>query len=218
MKKIFKLALHESHIWYKLFLGFCSIFYTCGMLLNDSNETVNEDIFGTVLILIGCNTILDVVIMCVNGNSDIKLLKTLPLTSGNITDTFAVSTYMGVPIISLGVSVWHIVFGKAYMIPYFVCAFMISAAFGTVIMPLLVSEPCVMSGARRFTPRNVSLSLILIFASVAAGTLLCLKGYKNSCFVVEDVPMLIGIFAACIVLSMIITAVYRKKVKYRTAG
>lgn len=212
MKKIFKLALHESHLWYKLFVGFLSICYTCGILLNGLRDV------GSILTLVGCHTVLGAILMCANGNADLKLFKILPLTSGNITDIFAVSAYMGVPVISVGVSVWHIVFGKAYMIPYFVCAFMISAAFSTVLMPLLASEVNVRFGERKFTARNLILSLILMFGSAAAGTVLCLKGYKNGCFVAGDVPMLLGIFAACIVLSLIVTAVYRKKVRYNTAG
>ncbi|MDE6747132.1 MAG: hypothetical protein K2J72_10960 [Oscillospiraceae bacterium] len=215
MKKIFKLALHESHLWYKLFLGFLSICYTCGILLRDSSEM--EDV-GTILVLAGCNTMLGTILMCANGNADLKLLKILPLTSGNITDIFAVSAYMGVPVMSLGISVWHIIFGKAYMIPYFVCAFTISAAFSTVLMPLLASEVDVRFGERKFTARNLILSLILMFGSAAAGTVLCIKGYRNGSFVAGDVPMLLGIFAACIVLSLIVTAVYKKKIRYNTAG
>ena len=215
MKKIFKLALHESHLWYKLFVGFLSICYTCGILLKDSSELVDV---GTIFVLAGCNTVLGAILMCANGNADLKLFKILPLTSGNITDIFAVSAYMGVPVMSVGVSVWHIVFGKAYMIPYFVCAFTISAAFSTVLMPLLAFEVDVRIGERKFTVRNLVLSLILMFGSAAAGTVLCLKGYKNGCFVGGDVPLLLGIFAACIVLSLIVTAVYRKKIKYNTAG
>lgn len=212
MKKIFKLALHESHLWYKLFVGFFSICYTCGILLNGLGDV------GSIFTLVGCNTVLGAILMCANGNADLKLFKILPLTSRNITDIFAVSAYMGVPVMSVGVSVWHIVFGKAYMIPYFVCAFTISAAFSTVIMPLLASEVNVRFGERKFTARNLVLSLILMVGSAAAGTVLCLKGYKNGSFVVGDIPMLLGIFAACIVLSLIVTAVYRKKVKYNTAG
>lgn len=215
MKKIFKLALHESHLWYKLFVGFLSICYTCGVLLSDPNELGDV---GTIFVLVACNVMLGAVLMCANGNADLKLFKILPLTSGNITDIFAVSAYMGVPVISVGVSVWHIVFGKAYVIPYFVCAFTISAAFSTVLMPLLASEADVRFGERKFTVRNLVLSLILMFGSAAAGTVLCLKGYKNGGFVAGDVPMLLGIFAACIVLSLIVTAVYRKKIKYNTAG
>lgn len=215
MKKIFKLALHESHLWYKLFVGFLSICYTCGILLKDSSEL--EDV-GMILVLAGCNTVLGAILMCANGNADLKLLKIMPLTSGNITDIFAVSAYVGVPVMSVGISVWHIVFGKAYMIPYFVCAFMISAAFSTVLMPLLASEVDVRFGERKFTVRNVVLSLILMFGSAAAGTVLCLRGYKNGSLVGGDVPMLLGIFAACIVLSLIVTAVYRKKITYRTAS
>lgn len=215
MKKIFKLALHESRLWYKLFVGFLSICYTCGILLRDSSEL---DDVGMILVLAGCNTMLGAIIMCANGNADLKLLQILPLTSGNITDIFAVSAYMGVPVISLGISVWHIIFGKAYMIPYFVCAFMISAAFGTVLMPLLASEVDVRFGERKFTARNLILSLILMLGSAAAGTVLCLRGYKNGSLVAGDVPMLLGIFAACIVLSLIVTAVYRKKITYRTAS
>ncbi|MBD5146544.1 MAG: hypothetical protein HDT21_11650 [Ruminococcus sp.] len=215
MKKIFKLALHESHLWYKLFVGFLSICYTCGILLKDPGEPGDV---GTIFVLVGCNVVLGAILMCANGNADLKLFKILPLTSGNITDIFAVSAYMGVPVMSVGVSVWHIVFGKAYMIPYFVCAFTISAAFSTVLMPLLASEVDVRFGERKFTVRNLILSLILMFGSAAAGTVLCLRGYKNGCFVGGDVPMLLGIFAACIVLSLIVTAVYRKKIKYNTAG
>lgn len=215
MKKIFKLALHESRLWYKLFVGFLSICYTCGILLRDSSEL---DDVGMILVLAGCNTMLGAILMCANGNADLKLLKILPLTSGNITDIFAVSAYMGVPVMSLGISVWHIIFGKAYMIPYFVCAFMISAAFSTVLMPLLASEVDVRFGERKFTARNLILSLILMLGSAAAGTVLCLKGYKNGGFAAGDVPMLLGIFAACIVLSLIVTAVYRKKIRYNTAG
>lgn len=214
MKKIFKLALHESHLWYKLFLGFLSICYTAGVLLKDPSEMGDV---GSILTMIGCYMILGTVVMCANGNADMKLLKILPLTSGNITDIFAVSAYMGVPVMSLGFSVWHIIFGKAYMIPYFVCALTISAAIGTVMMPLLASEPVTVSGARRFPTRNFILVLILMFGSAAAGTVLCFKGYKNGCLVGGDVPMLLGIFAACIVLSLIVTAVYRKKITYRTA-
>ncbi|MBD5139114.1 MAG: hypothetical protein HDT24_07385 [Ruminococcus sp.] len=215
MKKIFKLALHESHLWYKLFVGFLSICYTCGILLKDPGELGDV---GTIFVLVGCNVVLGAILMCANGNADLKLFKILPLTSGNITDIFAVSAYMGVPVMSVGVSVWHIVFGKAYMIPYFVCAFTISAAFSTVLMPLLASEVDVRFGERKFTVRNLVLSLILMFGSAAAGTVLCLRGYKNGCLVGGDVSMLLGIFAACIVLSLIVTAVYRKKVKYNTAG
>lgn len=214
MKKIFKLALHESHLWYKLFVGFLSICYTCGILLKDSSGLAYV---GTIFVLVGSNTMLGTILMCVNGNSDLKLLKILPLTSGNITDIFAVSAYMGVPVMSLGVSVWHIIFGKAYVIPYFVCAFMISAAFSTVLMPLLASEVKVRFGERKFTARNLILSLILMFGSAAAGTVLCLRGYKNGSFAAGDVPMLLGIFAACIVLSLTVTAVYRKKIRYNTA-
>ncbi|MCM1023170.1 MAG: hypothetical protein NC395_03835 [Prevotella sp.] len=213
MKKILKLALHETAPWYKLLLGFLSICYTVGALLNDSEDFGN---IGTTFVLIGCYIILGTVVMCANGNADLKLLKTLPLTNGNITDIFALSAYMGVPLMSLGISVWHIIFGKAYMIPYYICGLTVCAAFGTVMIPLLATDVSVHGAGNKINVRSFVLSLLMMFGSAAIGTVLCFKGYKQGCLAAEDVPLLLGIFAACIVLSLAVTAVYRRKIKYST--
>lgn len=210
MKKIFKLALHETAPWYKLLLGFLSICYTTGVLINDPEEFGDV---GTSFTMIGYHMILGTVLMCANGNTELKLLKTLPLTNGNITDIFSLSAYMGVPLMSVGISVWHIIFGKAYMIPYYICTHTVSAAFGTVLIPLLASDA--MSVGNKLNARSLIPALLVMFGSAAIGTVLCFRGYKNGCLG-GDGPLLLGIFAACIVLSLIITAVYRKKVRYST--
>ncbi len=217
MKKIFRLArlaLHETSPWYKLFWGFLSICWTSIVLLDDASEIGGA---GSVMALFGFNVLMGTMIMCAIGSSDIKLLKVLPLTSGNITDIMAVSAYIGVPIMSVGVSVWHIIFGKAYVIPYIICAFAVSAAFGTATMPLTI-RPVGEAGARKFTFWEIVLVIVCLAVPAAIGTILCLRGYKNGCIPTGDIPMLIAVFIGCIALSLIVTAVYRKKVRYWSAG
>lgn len=214
MKKIFKLSLNESHLWYKFFMGIISVCWYSPLLLNEPGESTN---IGEAFMMIGSLAFMCTLIMCMQGNYNIKFLKTLPLTSRNITSIFVLSTYMGVPAMLSGVSAWCIIMGKPYMIPYYFCALTVSAALGTVLMPLLV-KPVNESGVRKAGFREIAFTLVIMLGGVAAGTVLCLKGYRNARFVSGDIPMLAAVFAACIVLTLVITAVYRKKLNYRIAA
>lgn len=214
MKKIFKLAMKESHLLFKFFMGIISICWYAPLLLNEPGESAN---IGDVFMMIGSLSIMVTFIMCIQGNYNIKFLKTLPLTNRNITSIFAISTYLGVPVMLIGISVWCIIMGKPYMIPYYFCALTVSAALGTVLVPLLV-KPVNEAGVRKAGFREIAFTIVIMLGGIAAGTVLCLKGYRNARFVSGDIPMLIAVFAACIALTLGITAVYRKKLSYWIAA
>lgn len=212
--KIIRLAFYETHIWYKLFIGILSVCWYSPLLLGDPGEAMPD--VGEILMMFGGLAVMDTIIMCLQGNANIKFFKTLPLTNGNITDIFTLSSYMGVPPMMLGVSAWYLIAGKPYMIPYYLCALTISAALGTVMIPLFV-KPVGESRVRKMTFWEVVLTFTFMFGGIAAGTVLCLRGYRSGCLPAGDVPILIAVFAGCIVTSLIAAAVYKKKVRYRTA-
>lgn len=212
--KIVRLAFRETHVWYKLLMGILSVFWYSPLLLGDPGEAITS--VGEILMMFGGLTIMGTLIMCLQGNANIKFFKTLPLTNVDITDIFILSSYMGVPPMMAGVSAWYLIASKSYMIPYYLCALTISAAFGTVMMPLL-AKPAGETGIRKTTFWSVALTFTFMFGGSAAGTVLCLRGYRSGCLPAGDVPILIAVFAGCIVVSLIAAAVYRKKVRYRTA-
>ena len=212
--KIVRLAFRETHVWYKLFIGILSVCWYSPLLLGDPGEALPD--VGEILMMFGGLAVMGTIIMCLQGNANIKFFKTLPLTNGNITDIFTLSSYLGVPPMMVGVSAWYLIAGKPYMVPYYLCALTISAALGTVMIPLLV-KPAGETGVRKATFGNVALTLTFMLGGVAAGTVLCLRGYRSGCLPAGDVPRLIAVFAGCIAASLIAAAVYKKKVRYRTA-
>lgn len=211
--KIVRLAFRETHVWYKLLMGILSVCWYSPLLLGAPGDMPDV---GEILMMFGGLAVMDTLIMCMQGNANIKLLKTMPLTNGNITDIFILSIYMGVPPMMVGVSAWYLIAGKPYMVPYYLCALTVTAALGTVMIPLLV-KPAGETGVRKATFGNVALTLTFMLGGVAAGTVLCLRGYRSGCLPAGDVPMLIAVFAGCIAASLIAAAVYKKKVRYRTA-
>lgn len=213
--KIVRLAFRETHIWYKLFIGILSVCWYSPLLLGDPGEAIPD--VGEISMMFGGLAVMGTLIMCIQGNGNIKLFKVLPLTSGNITDIFTLSSYMGVPPMMVGVSAWYIIAGKPYMIPYYFCALTISAALGTVMIPLFV-KPTGETRVRKVTFWEVVLTLTFMFGGTAAGTVLCLRGYRSGCLPKGDTLMLAGILAACAALSLTAAVVYKKKVRYWTAA
>jgi len=85
--KIVRLAFRETHVWYKLLMGILSVFWYSPLLLGDPGEAITS--VGEILMMFGGLTIVGTLIMCLQGNANIKFFKTLPLTNVDITDIFA---------------------------------------------------------------------------------------------------------------------------------
>ncbi len=219
--KNFKLSFLESHILMKFLLSAFLMFFTgCSMLLE--NETP-EDFYNVFTVYAFNIVAISYCCFVSNLSLNIKFYKALPLKSSDITAVNALSTLMGAGAFLLGASAVLALCGKAFLIPYYAAAMFIYAAISLAVMPLMFKTN--KFGADAINAANEkSLRRRTVIAILGAigfpllggipGTVICVRGWKAGTFLMSDLPMLLTVCAVCIIVSVAVTLIYKKKIPY----
>jgi len=217
--KNLKLAFLESHVFIKLLLA--ALWILCiHMDFLTGGEDMNG-VFGTIqlftfnIVLVSYNVML---LMFTN----LKLFKTLPLKSGDITVIAVLNSLISTLLFLAVVSVAFAVSGNGFAIPYYAGALLFSGLFTAATLPLIFWKTKYGTEAMReaeekpkgHTAKVVTLAIVICVAAAIPGTLLCLRAWRSAGQLMSDIPMLLAVYIGCIGAAAILTLIYRSKIKY----
>lgn len=181
----------------------------------DKAEQLSESVIsvsGTV----GYSAFLCMVMILLVGQGFVKipLFKSMPLKKNDIADVIILDVLISVLVIVL-CQLLCVGFMNISALPYFICAYATQLAFSMVLMPIYMKNKSMYTNAslleddklrKRTMRRGAFLGIGYLAVSGTASALILIRGIKV-CDPVSDLPLLLGIFAASVLMYCILTAV-----------
>ena len=148
------------------------------------------------------------------GFVKIPFFKSMPLTKNDIIDAIILDILISLLVVVL-CQVLCIGIINISAVPYFICAYAAQFAFSMVLMPIYMKNKNLYTNVafaedeksrKSMIRRGALVGLGYLSVSGTAAVLIIFRGIKF-CDPVADLPMLLGIFAASVLMSCILTAV-----------
>ncbi len=220
MKK-FKLAFLDSHLLVKLLLAAFWIFCTHAPFLSGRE---NFDRSSEITQLYTINIVMFSYDFMVFAFTNLKLYKTLPLKSSDITVTVTIGSHISALVFFAAISLLLAAFGNWFVIPYYGAAMIFTDTFTAAILPPMLRTAKYGADAmreaeekpksKRHTANVVALAILIILAEAIPGTALCLRGWDSEGQIMRDIPLLLAVYIGCITVSAVLLTIYKKKIKY----
>lgn len=209
----------ESHVFIKALIA--ALWILC---IHAAFLTGDEDMngaYGTIQ-LFTFNVVLVSYNFMLSAFTNLKLFKTLPLKSGDITVIFTLNSFLSAMSFLAVISVVFAVSGNGFAIPYYAGALLFSGLFTAAMIPLIFRKTKYGTEAIREAeeePKSravtiVILDLVIFGAAAIPGTIICMRGWRAGTFLMSDLPMLLAVYIGCIGAAVILTLIYRGKIKY----
>lgn len=154
------------------------------------------------------------ILLVSHGFVSIPFFKSMPLKKNDIIDVMILDILISVLVVvlcqSLCIGILNI-----YAVPYFICAYASQFALSMILMPIYMKNKSMYTNTafseddgsrKRMMLRGAFLGLVYLAVSGTASVLIVTRGIKV-CDPIADLPLLIGIFAASVLMSCILTAV-----------
>ncbi len=217
--KNFKLAFLESHLLIKLLLASFWIFCTHATFLAGIEHM---DRSTEIIQLYTFNVIMFTYDFMILGFTNLKLYKTLPLKSSDITVTVTIGSHISALVFFAVVLLLLAAFGNWFVIPYYAAAMIFTGAFTAAILPPMLRTSKYGADAmreaeekpKRRTAKVVTMAILIVLAEAVPGTALCLRGWDSEGQIMRDIPLLLAVYIGCIAVSAVLLTIYKKKIKY----
>lgn len=199
--------------------AFLAVYYF--MLLGSSLSAAGseaEGLSGAVISVsgtVGYSAFLCTIMILMVGQGFVKLpfYRSMPLTKNDIIDAIILDILMSVLVIvlcqTLCIGIMNI-----YAVPYFICAYAAQFATSMILMPLYMKNKNMYTNAalleddklrKQTMKRGALLGIGYLAVSGTPAALIIIRGLKV-CDPIADLPLLLGIFAASVLMSCILTA------------
>ena len=148
------------------------------------------------------------------GFVKIPFFKSMPLTKNDIIDAIILDILISILVVAL-CQVLCIGIINISAVPYFICAYAAQFAFSMVLMPIYMKNKNLYTNVafaedeksrKSMIRRGALVGIGYLAVSGTAAVLIIIRGIKF-CDPAADLPMLLGIFAASVMMSFILTAV-----------
>ncbi len=217
--KNFKLAFLDSHLLIRLLLAAFWVFVTHAPFLSGRE---NFDGGSEITQLYTINVVMFSYDFMVFAFTNLKLYKTLPLKSSDITVTATIGSHMSALVFFAAISLLLAAFGNWFVIPYYGAAMLFTDTFTAAILPPMLRTAKYGADAmreaeekpKRRTAYVVALAILIILAEAIPGTAICLRGWNSEGQIMRDIPLLLAVYIGCIAVSAVLLTIYKKKIQY----